>query len=210
MFSLPILKCCAQAPHHGRRIRPTGHLSRGRPSSAGCRPPTVLLPVRPEPPRRFLTRSQNLCPPRAAHSLPGHARYPSLSSACCRATSAAGVRLPSPAQSPARRLPSGSRTVKTLSELTGLTRLGVHLCRILPGKEGFAITATTARKSGSSSFPVASPRSATRNEIGPGDFLGYPAGGAAHHLKTARRRSGLPDGRRALQRRGRRDFPARR
>ncbi|HNN95780.1 MAG TPA: cupin domain-containing protein [Pseudomonadota bacterium] len=75
---------------------------------------------------------------------------------------------------------------KTLSELTGLTRLGVHLCRILPGKEGFAyhrhhreeewvfvLSGRGIAEIGDEEF-----------EIGPGDFLGYPAGGAAHHLKN--------------------------
>lgn len=75
---------------------------------------------------------------------------------------------------------------KTLSELTGLTRTGVHLCRIPPGKEAFAyhlhhreeewvyvLSGQGIAEIGEQSLPV-----------GPGDFLGYPPGTVGHHLRN--------------------------
>jgi uncharacterized cupin superfamily protein len=75
---------------------------------------------------------------------------------------------------------------KTLSELTGLVRTGIHLCRVLPGKEAFVyhrhhreeewvyiLSGRGIAEIGDEEFPV-----------GAGDFLGYPPGTVAHHLRN--------------------------
>jgi uncharacterized cupin superfamily protein len=75
---------------------------------------------------------------------------------------------------------------KTLSELTGLQRTAVHLCRVPAGKEAFAyhfhhreeewvyvLSGRGVADIGDESF-----------EIGPGDFLGYPPETAGHHLRN--------------------------
>lgn len=74
---------------------------------------------------------------------------------------------------------------KTLSELTGLERTGLHLCRV-PGKEAFVyhrhhreeewvyiLSGRGIAEIGDEEFSV-----------GPGDFLGYPAGRVGHHLRN--------------------------
>ncbi len=69
---------------------------------------------------------------------------------------------------------------------TGLRRVGVNLVRIPPGKESFVfhrhhqeeefayvLSGRGVAEVGDDSF-----------EIGPGDFLGFPAGGPAHHIRN--------------------------
>lgn len=75
---------------------------------------------------------------------------------------------------------------KSMSELVGLKRTGVHLCRILPGKEAFVYH----RHFGEEEWVyVLSGRGVAEIDdeevaVGPGDFLGYPPGSAAHHLRN--------------------------
>ena len=71
---------------------------------------------------------------------------------------------------------NGVRMTRTLSELTGLTRLGVHLVRLEPGRDStthhYHDTAGRGRaRIGSDEF-----------EVGPGDFMGFPAGSDAHSM----------------------------
>lgn len=71
-----------------------------------------------------------------------------------------------------------------LSDPTGLTRLGVNLGRIPPGKEAFMPHAHVHQEewvfvvSGRGVMLIGD----ERHEIGPGDFLGFPCDGAVHHL----------------------------
>ena len=73
-----------------------------------------------------------------------------------------------------------------LSRKTGLSRVGLSLLRVPPGKESFIFHAHENEEEfvyvlagrgiaeiGEASF-----------EVGPGDFLGFPASGPAHHLKN--------------------------
>lgn len=75
---------------------------------------------------------------------------------------------------------------KTLGELAGLTRTGVNLCRVLPGKEAFAYHRHHSEEewvyilSGRGIAEIGD----EEFEVGPGDFLGYPPGTAAHHLRN--------------------------
>jgi uncharacterized cupin superfamily protein len=74
----------------------------------------------------------------------------------------------------------------TLSRMAGLARCGVNLIRIPPGKESFVYH---EHKTEEEWLFVLSGRGAAEVndetvEIGPGDFLGFPAPGFAHHLKN--------------------------
>ncbi len=74
----------------------------------------------------------------------------------------------------------------TLSRMTGLARCGVNLMRIPPGKESFIYH---EHKTGEGwAFVLAGRGIAEVNgeevEIGPGDFVGFPAPGFAHHFKN--------------------------
>lgn len=75
---------------------------------------------------------------------------------------------------------------QTMSQLTGLKRTGVHLCRVPPGKEAFVyhlhhreeewvyvLSGRGVADIGDESF-----------EVGPGDFLGYPPETVGHHLRN--------------------------
>ncbi|MEZ4438330.1 MAG: cupin domain-containing protein [Polyangiaceae bacterium] len=71
-----------------------------------------------------------------------------------------------------------------LSDQTGLTRVGVNLGRIAPGKEAFVPHAHLHQEEWV--FVVAGRGIALigeeRHPIGPGDFLGYPCDGTVHQL----------------------------
>jgi len=74
----------------------------------------------------------------------------------------------------------------SLSELTGLVRLGVHLIRIPPGKESFVYHSHRLEEewlfalSGRAVAEV----SDRMIELGPGDFLGFATPSVAHHLRN--------------------------
>jgi uncharacterized cupin superfamily protein len=71
-----------------------------------------------------------------------------------------------------------------LSRLTGLQRSGVSIVRIAPGKESFAYHSHTTEEewlyimSGSGQAEIDGKTYA----VGPGDFMGFPTPGVAHHL----------------------------
>lgn len=71
-----------------------------------------------------------------------------------------------------------------LSDPAGLTRVGVNLGRIPPGKEAFVPHAHLHHEEWV--FVVSGRGLAIigdeRHEIGPGDFLGFPCDGTVHHL----------------------------
>ena len=75
---------------------------------------------------------------------------------------------------------------KSLSEVAGLQRLGVHLVRIPPGKESFAYHSHHTEEE--FVYIVSGRGIAEINdrevEIGPGDFLGFRTPGCAHHIKN--------------------------
>ncbi len=86
-----------------------------------------------------------------------------------------------------QRLNPGSTFVGTgLSRLAGLERARVSLARVPPGKDSFAYHAHLVEEewmyviSGRGIALVAG----AEHEIGPGDFLGFPAGGPAHLVKN--------------------------
>jgi uncharacterized cupin superfamily protein len=73
-----------------------------------------------------------------------------------------------------------------LSRKTGLTRVGVSLLRVPPGKESFVYHSHETEEEFCyvlSGRGVAEVGEETF-EIGPGDFLGFPAAGPAHHLRN--------------------------
>ncbi len=78
------------------------------------------------------------------------------------------------------------RITRTLSAPTGLQHLGMHLVRLPPGRD----STTYHYHDGEEEFLyVLSGRGiaeigATTQEIGPGDFMGFPRGSAAHLLSN--------------------------
>lgn len=73
-----------------------------------------------------------------------------------------------------------------LARHTGLSRTGVNLIRVPPGKESFILHRHQADEEW---VYVLSGRGVAvvdeaRFEVGPGDFLGFPAGGPAHNLEN--------------------------
>jgi uncharacterized cupin superfamily protein len=74
----------------------------------------------------------------------------------------------------------------SLSELTGLRRVGLHLLRIPPGRESFLYHSHQTEEeflfvlSGRGIAEVGE----ERYEVGPGDFLGFRAPSVAHHLRN--------------------------
>lgn len=74
----------------------------------------------------------------------------------------------------------------SLSDPTGLERLGVHLIRIAPGRESFAYH----RHYGEEEFIyVVSGRGIAEiddqdYEVGPGDFMGFPTPSVGHHMRN--------------------------
>lgn len=79
---------------------------------------------------------------------------------------------------------SAVRRMRSLGDLTGLTRLGIHLVRLTPGHD----SSEFHRHHNSDEFIyVLQGRGKARLgddiiTIGPGDFLAFPAGGVAHKL----------------------------
>jgi uncharacterized cupin superfamily protein len=79
---------------------------------------------------------------------------------------------------------SAVRRMRALGDLTGLTRLGVHLVRLTPGHD----SSEYHRHHNSDEFIyVLQGRGKARIgvdtvTVGPGDFLGFAAGGEAHSL----------------------------
>lgn len=75
-------------------------------------------------------------------------------------------------------------TIKRLSDPTGMTRLGVNLARIPPGRESFLPHAHALQEEWV--YVIAGRGRAriddTEHPIGPGDFLGFPTDGTVHHL----------------------------
>lgn len=80
--------------------------------------------------------------------------------------------------------PNAKRVNKSLGDATGLTGLGVHLIEVLPGHE---TTETHAHHHEDECVYVLSGAATAvigeqRHAIGPGDFIGYRAGGRAHTI----------------------------
>lgn len=82
--------------------------------------------------------------------------------------------------------PSSLLRGQSLGDLVGLSRIGVHHLRIPPGKESFVyhthrceeewiyiLSGRGVAEIGDESF-----------EVGPGDFMGFPAPSVGHHLKN--------------------------
>ncbi|EYF00145.1 cupin domain-containing protein [Chondromyces apiculatus] len=73
-----------------------------------------------------------------------------------------------------------------LSRATGLSRVGVNLLRVPPGKESFAYHRHECEEE---FLYILSGRGVAEIgdeevEVGPGDFLGFPAPSVAHHLRN--------------------------
>lgn len=76
------------------------------------------------------------------------------------------------------------RLVRTLGEITGLERIGLHLVRLEPGRES---TQHHYHDADEEFLYVLSGRGIARiddseYEVGPGDFMGFPAPSPAHSL----------------------------
>ncbi|KEP69811.1 cupin [Thioclava dalianensis] len=82
--------------------------------------------------------------------------------------------------------PNAKRVNKSLGDLTGLTGIGVHIIEVEPGRETtefhrhhhedeavFVLSGEATARIGDA-----------RHAIGPGDFIGYRAGGEAHSIKN--------------------------
>ena len=74
-----------------------------------------------------------------------------------------------------------------LARLAGLKRTGVSLARIAPGKESFACHSHALEEewlyilSGRGTAEI----DGSDHEVGPGDFMGFPAPSVAHHLRNS-------------------------
>lgn len=115
----------------------------------------------------------------------------SISEHISAATIAASPEVPiahplNPASQIFFRAISTSEGNKSLSEVAGLQRLGVHLVRIPPGKESFAYHSHHTEEE--FVYVVSGRGVAEINdrevEVGPGDFLGFRTPGCAHHFKN--------------------------
>lgn len=78
------------------------------------------------------------------------------------------------------------RHTRTLSEIAGLSNLGVHLVRVEPGR---ATTEYHAHQAEEEFLYVLSGHGVAEigdreTLVGPGDFLGFPAGGPAHVMRN--------------------------
>ena len=82
--------------------------------------------------------------------------------------------------------PRSEMTGVMLSRLTGLERTAVSLARIPPGKESFVYHSHAREEewlyilSGSGTAEI----DGGEYEVGPGDFMGFPAPSVAHHLRN--------------------------
>lgn len=74
-----------------------------------------------------------------------------------------------------------------LGRRTGLTRTGVSLARLEPGKESFVYHSHEREEewiyilSGTGTAEI----DGEEHEIGPGDFMGFPTPSVAHHLRNS-------------------------
>jgi len=74
----------------------------------------------------------------------------------------------------------------SLSDAAGLSRVGVHLVRIPPGKESFVFHAHYGEEefvyilSGRGIAEIGD----EEHEVGPGDFMGFPTPSVGHHLRN--------------------------
>lgn len=73
-----------------------------------------------------------------------------------------------------------------LSRLVGMRRCGVSLARVAPGKESFAYHSHQREEEW---IYILSGRGVAEidgqeHEVGPGDFMGFPAPSVAHHLRN--------------------------
>lgn len=81
---------------------------------------------------------------------------------------------------------NAQRTNKSLGDLVGLTGLGVHLIEVEPGRESteyhvhYHEDECTYVLSGTGTVTLGDEEHA----IGPGDFIGYRAGGLAHTMRA--------------------------
>jgi uncharacterized cupin superfamily protein len=81
---------------------------------------------------------------------------------------------------------NGVRFTRTLSDVTGMKRIGVHLVRLPPGRES---TQFHNHEVDEEFLYVLSGRGIaeigdTSHEVGPGDFMGFPERSSAHTLKN--------------------------
>ena len=73
-----------------------------------------------------------------------------------------------------------------LGRLAGLTRTGISLARIAPGKESFVYHSHEREEewlyilSGMATAEI----DGADHEVGPGDFMGFPTPSVAHHLRN--------------------------
>jgi uncharacterized cupin superfamily protein len=80
--------------------------------------------------------------------------------------------------------PNSKLFMTRLSDPAGMTRVGVNLARVPPGKESFIPHAHTLNEEwvfileGRGIAQIGD----QQLEVGPGDFLGYPIDGTVHHL----------------------------
>ncbi|MDA4847592.1 cupin domain-containing protein [Hoeflea poritis] len=76
--------------------------------------------------------------------------------------------------------------IMPLSDRVGLTRIGVSIGRIPPGKEGFLPHAHTAQEEfvyvleGEGTLTI----DGDSTTIGPGDYVGFPTDGCVHHIEN--------------------------
>jgi uncharacterized cupin superfamily protein len=82
--------------------------------------------------------------------------------------------------------PASEAHMTSLGDPVGLERLGVWIVRVPPGKESFAHHAHLAEEE--LALVLAGRAIAEIDEVevevGPGDFLGFPAAGPSHHLRN--------------------------
>lgn len=80
--------------------------------------------------------------------------------------------------------PGSEMHIARLGAATGLTRIGVNLVRVPPGKESFIPHAHTLQEE--FAFIVSGRGEVTldgaRHPIGPGDFMGFPTDGVVHSI----------------------------
>jgi uncharacterized cupin superfamily protein len=82
--------------------------------------------------------------------------------------------------------PRSEVVMQSLSDATGLERLGVHVMRVPPGKESFIYHAHYTEEefvlilSGRGIAEIGD----DEVEVGPGDFMGFPTPSVGHHLRN--------------------------